>query len=324
MIFSKILFTGAYVPENPISNDDLAKIVDTNDEWIRSRSGIGQRYFSNGENTSDIAAKAGWDVLKKGNIDPKQIDLIIVATVSGDYTTPSTACLVQAALGADNAVAFDVSAACSGFIFAMSIADKYLKSGVYRNALVIGSEVLSKYLDFEDRTTCVLFGDGSAGVYLEASEEPGGILAEDMGSDGARGLALTCGYRKAENGFFGTDRSENSSLQMDGRAVFDFATRQTPKCIRTLLEKSGVPQEKIRYVIPHQANVRIVEVISRKLKIPMEKFYLNLDQYGNTSSATIPIALNEMMTKGMLQKDDIILIVGFGGGLTWGGMIMQL
>lgn len=323
MIYSKILFTGAYVPENSISNDDLSTIVDTNDEWIRTRSGIEQRYFSRGENTSDIAAKAGLDVLNKGNINPKDIDLIIVATVSGDYTTPSTACLVQVALGAENAVAFDISAACSGFIFAMSVADKYIRSGVYRNALVIGAEVLSKYLDFTDRGTCVLFGDGAAGVYMEASDTPG-ILAEDMGSDGSRGLALTCGHRKAENGFFGTNRDENSFLQMDGRAVFDFATRQTPKCIRILLEKSGIPLEKIRYVIPHQANIRIVEVISRKLKIPMEKFYMNLNQYGNTSSATIPIALNEMMEKGMLQKDDIILIVGFGGGLTWGGMMIQL
>lgn len=323
MAFSKILFTGAYVPENIIKNDDLAKIVDTNDEWIRSRSGIAQRHFCNEENTSDIAANAAKDILKKGNINPEEIELIIVATICADYITPSVACLVQAEIGAVNAVAFDMNAACSGFIFAMSTADKFLKSGVYKNALVIGAEVLSKYLDFEDRGTCVLFGDGAAGVYMEASEDTG-ILTEEIGSDGTKGLSLTGGHSKAQNGYFGIKEMENRFIHMDGRAIFDFATRQTPKCIRALLQKSGLSIEDIKYIVPHQANSRIVDVISRKLKIPREKFYMNVEKYGNTSSASIPIAFNEMMEKGLLQKNDIILMVGFGGGLTWGGLLVQL
>lgn len=195
MIFSKIKSTGSYVPEKIITNDMLSQYVDTSDEWIRSRSGIEKRHFSEGENTSDIAAKAALDILKNGNINPLDIDLIIVATVSPDYTTPSTACLVQSKIGASHAVAFDLSAACSGFIFSVSVADKFIKTGVYRNALVIGAEVLSKHLNFKDRSTCVLFGDGAGGVFLEKAEE-GGILAEEMGSDGGRGMSLTCAEKK--------------------------------------------------------------------------------------------------------------------------------
>ncbi len=301
----------------------LSQYVDTSDEWIRSRSGIEKRHFSEGENTSDIAAKAALDILKNGNINPLDIDLIIVATVSPDYTTPSTACLVQSKIGASHAVAFDLSAACSGFIFSVSVADKFIKTGVYRNALVIGAEVLSKHLNFKDRSTCVLFGDGAGGVFLEKAEE-GGILAEEMGSDGGRGMSLTCAEKKASHIFNSAQAAEDSFLHMDGRAIFDFATRQTPKCILHLLEKSGVSIEQLKYVIPHQANARIVEIISRKTKIPLEKFYMNISEYSNTSAATIPIALNEMMQKGFLQAGDYILMAGFGGGLTWGGLLIKI
>ncbi len=323
MIFSKIKSTGSYVPEKIITNDMLSQYVDTSDEWIRSRSGIEKRHFSEGENTSDIAAKAALDILKNGNINPLDIDLIIVATVSPDYTTPSTACLVQSKIGASHAVAFDLSAACSGFIFSVSVADKFIKTGVYRNALVIGAEVLSKHLNFKDRSTCVLFGDGAGGVFLEKAEE-GGILAEEMGSDGGRGMSLTCAEKKASHIFNSAQAAGDSFLHMDGRAIFDFATRQTPKCILHLLEKSGVSIEQLKYVIPHQANARIVEIISRKTKIPLEKFYMNISEYSNTSAATIPIALNEMMQKGFLQAGDYILMAGFGGGLTWGGLLIKI
>ncbi len=323
MIFSKIKSTGSYVPEKIITNDMLSQYVDTSDEWIRSRSGIEKRHFSEGENTSDIAAKAALDILKNGNINPLDIDLIIVATVSPDYTTPSTACLVQSKIGASHAVAFDLSAACSGFIFSVNVADKFIKTGVYRNALVIGAEVLSKHLNFKDRSTCVLFGDGAGGVFLEKAEE-GGILAEEMGSDGGRGMSLTCAEKKASHIFNSAQAAEDNFLHMDGRAIFDFATRQTPKCILHLLEKSGVSIEQLKYVIPHQANARIVEIISRKTKIPLEKFYMNISEYSNTSAATIPIALNEMMQKGFLQAGDYILMAGFGGGLTWGGLIIKI
>lgn len=323
MIFSKIKSTGSYVPEKIITNDMLSQYVDTSDEWIRSRSGIEKRHFSEGENTSEIAAKAALDVLKNGKINPLDIDLIIVATVSPDYTTPSTACLVQSKIGASHAVAFDLSAACSGFIFSVSVADKFIKTGIYRNALVIGAEVLSKHLNFQDRSTCVLFGDGAGGVFLEKAEA-GGILAEEMGSDGGRGMSLTCAEKRASHIFNHAQAAEDSFLHMDGRAIFDFATRQTPKCILRLLEKSGVSIEQLKYVIPHQANARIVEIISRKTKIPLEKFYMNISEYSNTSAATIPIALNEMMQKGFLQVGDYILMAGFGGGLTWGGLLIKI
>ena len=323
MSTTKILFTGAYVPQNVVTNEALSEVVETNDEWIRSRSGIGQRHFSEGENTSILAAKAAKNILKKGNIDPNTIELIIVATVSADYSTPSTACLVQAEIGAMNAVAFDVNAACSGFIFGLSTADKFIKSGIYKNAIVIGAEVLSKYLDFNDRGTSVLFGDGAGGVYLEAAEQ-GGILAEEMGSDGTKGLSLTSGGRLASNPWNDVDSFGDVCLHMDGRAVFEFATKKTPQCIKNLMEKANISGKDLKYIIPHQANIRIVEIISRKLKIPMEKFYTNLFYYGNTSSATIPIALHEMMEKGLLETGDKILMAGFGGGLTWGGMLIEI
>ena len=323
MIFSKIKSTGSYVPEKIITNDMLSQYVDTSDEWIRSRSGIEKRHFSEGENTSDIAAKAAIDVLKNGNINPLDIELIIVATVSPDYTTPSTACLVQSKIGAVNAVAFDLSAACSGFIFGVSTADKFIKTGVYKNALVIGAEVLSKHLNFKDRSTCVLFGDGSGGIFLEKAEDAG-ILAEEIGSDGSRGMSLTCAEKKASHIFNTEVVEEDNYLHMDGRTIFDFATRQTPKCILRLIEKSGICTEQLKYVIPHQANARIVEIISRKTKIPLQKFYMNIAEYSNTSAATIPIALNEMMKKGLLQQGDYILMAGFGGGLTWGGLLIKI
>ena len=323
MIFSKIKCTGSYVPGKIVTNDMLSQYVDTSDEWIRSRSGIEKRHFSEGENTSDIAAKAAIDVLKNGNINPLDIELIIVATVSPDYTTPSTACLVQSKIGAVNAVAFDLSAACSGFIFGVSTADKFIKTGVYKNALVIGAEVLSKHLNFKDRSTCVLFGDGSGGIFLEKAEDAG-ILAEEIGSDGSRGMSLTCAEKKASHIFNTEVVEEDNYLHMDGRTIFDFATRQTPKCILRLIEKSGICTEQLKYVIPHQANARIVEIISRKTKIPLQKFYMNIAEYSNTSAATIPIALNEMMKKGLLQQGDYILMAGFGGGLTWGGLLIKI
>lgn len=320
---TKIAFTGAYVPPYIVKNTDLEKIVDTTDEWIQSRSGIMQRHFAQGENTSELATKAALDMMRKGNIDPLDIDLIIVATASGDFDFPSTACLVQGNIGAKNALAFDVSAACSGFIFALSIADKYIKTGVYRNALVIGAEVLSKILDYDDRTTCVLFGDGAAGVFLTKSET-GGILAEEMGSDGTGGMSLFGGECLSGHAFTPMQGQERRKLQMDGKAIFDFATRQTPKCIKSLLTKANMDAEKLKYVIPHQANRRIVQVFARKLGIPMDKFYVNIEEYGNTSSASIPIALNEMMEKGLLTQGDYILIAGFGGGLTWGAMLLEM
>lgn len=323
MYSSKIRCTGSYVPENIVKNDDLSKIVDTSDEWIVSRCGVGERRITTDQNTSQIAARAAEDIMRKGDIDPLDIELIIVGTISPDYTTPSTACLVQAQIGAKNAAAFDITAACSGFVYAMSVADKFIKTGAYKNAIVIGSEVLSKYMDFTDRTTCVLFGDGAAGVFLERGES-GGIIAESIGSDGEKGMSLTAGKMLPSNVFNKIDKTDDIYIHMDGKAIFDFATKKSPVCIEKLLEKSGICREDIKYVIPHQANSRIVEIISRKVKIPMDKFYLNMYYYGNTSSASIPIALNEMHDKGLIVKGDKIILIGFGGGLTWGSMLIEL
>ena len=205
----------------------------------------------------------------------------------------------------------------------MSIADKYIKSGVYKNAIVIGAEVLSKYLNFKDRTTCVLFGDGAAGVLIERTEDNTGILAEDIGSDGTKAMALTGGFSPAANSFNTTNAAAERSLYMDGRAVFDFATRQAPKSVKRLVEKAGCSLEELDFVLPHQANSRIVEVISRKLKIPMDKFYMNMDEYGNTSSASIPIALNEMFEKGLIKTGSVGVLTGFGAGFTWGSMLIR-
>ena len=323
MYFSKIKYTGAYVPENIVTNADLEKLVETDDEWIRSRTGIERRHISMGDNTSDLASKTAWEIIKKGGIDPTDIDLIIVATVSPDCMSPSTACTVQAAIGAVNAVAFDISAACSGFGFALSTADKFIKSGTYKNALIIASEVLSKHINWSDRSTCVLFGDGAAGAYIERSETPG-IIAEDIGCDGTKGKSLGGARNTAANVFNGLEKFDDPYIYMDGKVIFDFATRQVPKSVNKLLEKANLMPEDIKYVLPHQANERIVKIISRKVKIPMEKFYLNIAEYGNTSAASIPIALNEMFEKGILSEGDKLLITGFGGGLTWCSMVVEI
>ena len=323
MYFSKIKYTGAYVPENIVTNADLEKLVETDDEWIRSRTGIERRHISMGDNTSDLASKTAWEIIKKGGIDPTDIDLIIVATVSPDCMSPSTACTVQAAIGAVNAVAFDIGAACSGFVFALSTADKFIKSGTYKNALIIASEVLSKHINWSDRSTCVLFGDGAAGAYIERSETPG-IIAEDIGCDGTKGKSLGGARNTAANVFNGLEKFDDPYIYMDGKVIFDFATRQVPKSVNKLLEKANLMPEDIKYVLPHQANERIVKVISRKVKIPMEKFYLNIAEYGNTSAASIPIALNEMYEKGILSEGDKLLITGFGGGLTWCSMVVEI
>ena len=323
MYFSKIKYTGAYVPENIVTNADLEKLVETDDEWIRSRTGIERRHISMGDNTSDLASKTAWEIIKKGGIDPTDIDLILVATVSPDCMSPSTACTVQAAIGAVNAVAFDISAACSGFVFALSTADKFIKSGTYKNALIIASEVLSKHINWSDRSTCVLFGDGAAGAYIERSETPG-IIAEDIGCDGTKGKSLGGARNTAANVFNGLEKFDDPYIYMDGKVIFDFATRQVPKSVNKLLEKANLMPEDIKYVLPHQANERIVKVISRKVKIPMEKFYLNIAEYGNTSAASIPIALNEMYEKGILSEGDKLLITGFGGGLTWCSMVVEI
>ena len=323
MQFSKIKVTGSYAPEKIVTNDDLEKIVDTNDEWIFSRTGIKQRHVSMGENNSDLATVTARQIIEKGKIDPLDIDLIIVGTATGDYITPSVSCIVQKNIGATNAIAFDINAACSGFVFGLSVADKYIKSGIVRNALVIGVEIVSKFIDWTDRNTCVLFGDGCGGAFLEASDKPG-IISEDIGSDGSKGLFLRGGGKSPVNAFNDVKPSDEPYLIMDGKVIFNFATKQVPKSIQKLIEENNINIDEIKYIVPHQANARIVETISKKLHIPMEKFYLNISEYANTSAASIPLALNEMFDKNLLKEGDKIIISGFGGGLTWGSMYIEI
>ena len=322
MYSSKIIETGRYVPDHIVKNADLSIVVDTSDEWIRSRTGIGERRISLMDTTSDMASKAALHILEKNNRDPLDIDLIIVATITPDYMMPSTACLVQSKIGAKNAFAFDISAACSGFVFGLSTADKFIKAGTCKNALVIGAEMLSKTVDWEDRSTCVLFGDGAAGVLLTRCSERR-FLGEEMGSDGTRGLSLTSGYTAPANIFNEKERTEPSTMEMDGREIFKFATKTLPVSLEKIIRESQIEIEDLKWIVLHQANERIIEAVAKKISIPLDKFYRNMFHYGNTSSASIPIALDEMNEKGLIQKGDKLLLSGFGGGLTWGSLLIE-
>ena len=320
---TRIIATGAYAPVQVITNDDMANVVDTSDEWITQRTGIKERHISSGENTSALAVNTARQLLERAGRKAGDIDLIIVATVTADYSTPSVGCIVQKELGASNAVAFDVTAACSGFMFALSIADKYIKAGMYNNAIVIGAETLSKIVDWSDRSTCVLFGDGAGGAYVEKSETYG-IIEEEIGSKGELYDILTGGYTDCANIFNGKEKEDSLwYVNMNGREVFKFATKSVVKSVERVLSGAGVAAEDIKYVIPHQANTRIVDILSNKLRIPHEKFYMNIDRYGNTSSASIPIALNELNEKGLIERGDKVLLTGFGGGMTWGTMLVS-
>lgn len=313
---------GAYAPSNIITNDHLSKLVDTNDEWIFSRTGIRERRISTGEDTSDIAVKAALDAMDHGNVLPEDIDLIIVATVTPDMFTPSVACLVQKEINAVNAVAFDINAACSGFMYAVDIATAMMRTLNYSTALVIGAETLSKSLNWEDRGTCVLFGDGGGAAILSTSTEKG-VINSYSKAEGDKGDCLTMGALSVKNPYVETVEEKFQKIEMDGRAVFKFATRVIPESINKVLEGTGYKIDDIKYIVPHQANVRIIDFSSRKLGVDKEKFYVNLDRYGNTSSASIPIALNELVKGNKLQKGDKIILVGFGAGLTYGAILIE-
>lgn len=324
MIKTRVIATASSVPEQIITNDDISKIVDTSDEWITQRTGIKERHISSGENTSELVADTARKLLERASVAPENVDLIVVASVTPDFGTPSLACMVQKEIGAVNAVAFDIAAACSGFMFALSIADKYIKAGVYKNAVVIGGETLSKIIDWKDRSTCVLFGDGAGGAYVEKSDDAG-IICEDLGSCGDQYHILTEGYSPCSNAFNEIPSGVHPDwyVHMDGREVFKFATKNVIKSMQKVMSQEKLTQGDIKYIVLHQANVRITEVISKKLDIPYEKFYMNMERYGNTSSASIPIALNELNEKGLIARGDKIILSGFGGGMTWGTMLID-
>lgn len=318
--FSCIRQVAHYVPQQVISNDDLAKVMDTNDEWISSRTGIKERHISQGENTSELATKVAESLLDKSGLSAEELDFILVATISPDSNMPSTAARVQGNIGAINAFAFDISAACSGFVFALATADKLVASGSYQRGLVIGAEVLSKTLDWSDRRTAVLFGDGAGGVLLKASQEQH-FLAESLNTDGSKG-GLESGLTKVSSPFASSTEEVNPYLQMDGRAIFDFTIRTVSQSIKSLIEGHGEPD----YLLLHQANVRILDKMAQKIDVPRDKFLANMMSYGNTSAASIPILLSESVANGTLElgSGQTVLLSGFGGGLTWGTLIIKL
>ncbi|MFH1387130.1 MAG: beta-ketoacyl-ACP synthase III [bacterium] len=317
---AKIIGVGSALPSNIVTNDDLSKTVDTSDEWIRTRTGICERRVSDPETaTSDLARLAAEKAIASAKIAATDLDLIIVGTTSPDTLFPSVACLVQDKLGAVNAAAFDVSAACAGFNHALTVASSFIENATYKNILVIGADTLTKYLDWNDRGTCVLFGDGAGAVVLTASNDGSGILASWLKAEGnlSHTLVMPGGGSKdpeAKNGRF---------IRMDGKEVFRFAVRALEESVREVMKKANVTVEDVNLLIPHQANTRIIDHVIKKMGLPKEKIYVNLHKYGNTSAASIPIALDEALADGKIKKNDIIVLSGFGAGLTCGANVIK-
>ena len=317
---TRIIGTGSYVPEQIVTNDDLSKIVETNDEWIRSRTGIRERRIATEDGTSDMAAKEAARAIEQAAILPEEIDLILLATSSPDSCFPNGACEVQAKLGAVNAACYDISAACTGFVFALSTAHAFISAGIYKTALVIGADVLSKLIDWTDRGTCVLFGDGAGAAVVRADET--GILGLNMHSNGEKGGVLTCGSRSNGNFLLGR-KPELGYMTMDGQEVFKFAVKKVPECMNEVLRETGYTTQDIDHFVIHQANFRIIESIAKRLKVDVDKFPANMERYGNTSGASVPILLDELNRKGQLKRGEKMILSGFGAGLTWGAILLE-
>ncbi len=320
MRYAHIVGWGKYVPERILTNADLEKMVETTDEWIRTRTGIRERRIAANpkDTTATMAVRAAREALNMAGVNPDQLDLIIVSTSSPEHIFPATACLVQDALGASRAGAFDLSAACSGFVYALAMAHASIVSGNAEYVLVIGSETLSRITDWKDRNTCVLFGDGAGALLLRASEQPGGVLSTVLGSDGSGGdlLMLPAGGSRFPTNMETVTQGMHY-IKMDGREVFRFATRVMAKATQEVIAKAGLKLEDVNLVIPHQANERIIHSSMGALKLPPDKVFVNLDRYGNTSTASIPIALCEAIETGRVRPNDNLVFVGFGAGLTW-------
>ena len=319
MLYSRIAGTGSYLPDRVLSNADLERIVDTTDAWIQERTGIRQRHVAaDGQTTADLAEMAALRAMEAAGVTAADIDMLVVGTTTPDLIFPSTACLVQARLGANGCAAFDVNAACSGFIYALSMADKFVRSGQSKCALVIGAETLTRMIDWTDRGTCVLFGDGAGAVVLEAAEQPG-ILATALHADGAHHDILSvpgsiCGGQVIGDPF----------LRMDGQAVFKFAVRVLAEVAEECCAAAGLPSSAIDWLIPHQANVRILEATAKRMKMPMDKVIVTVDRHGNTSAASVPLALDEAMRDGRIRSGQRVMLEGVGGGFTWGAVLLQL
>lgn len=316
---------GSYVPEKVLTNDDLSKMVDTSHEWIVTRTGIEERRIADKDTaTSDLATKAALNALEDANVKPEEIDLIIVATVTPDHSFPSTACIVQSNIGATNAAAFDMSVGCSGFVYGLITGANFIQTGVYKRVLVIGAETLSKIVDWEDRNTCVLFGDGAGACVLERCEEGYGILSYELGSDGSNGKVLiqqAGGSRMPAS--LETVENKLHSIEMEGKEVFKFAVRVMERSSLEALEKANLNLEDIDFLVPHQANIRIIDAAQKRLKLDKSKVCVNLNKYGNMSSASIPVSLDEVLRDGRIKKGDNVIMVAFGAGLTWGSVAIK-
>jgi 3-oxoacyl-[acyl-carrier-protein] synthase III len=319
-----ILGTGWFVPENIVTNFDIAKSLDTSDEWIRSRTGIRERRIATQQqSTSDLALEAAKRALDNSAVSPTDLDLIIVATCTPDYQMPATAVILQAALGAKTAAAFDLNAVCSGFSYALDVASNMVISGAYKKALVVGADIMSRTVDWSDRSTCILFGDG-AGAVVVGEVECGGILGSVLGADGS-GAMLLCmvGGGSKKNPVLPVPGSGGATMYMNGREVYRFAIQIMGEAALSALERVGLTTNDVDLLIPHQANIRIIESAAKRLDVPMSKVFVNLDRYGNTSAASIPIALAEATEQGRLKPGDIVVTVGFGAGLAWGANVIR-
>lgn len=320
-MIGRICGTGSCIPKAVWTNDKLAELVETSDEWIRERTGVARRHIADeSESTAYLASEAAGAALLDAEMDVAEIDLILVATISSNVIMPSTACEVQRMIGAVNATCFDLNAACTGFLFAINTAQAYLAQGIYKTAIVIGAESLSNLINWEDRTTCILFGDGAGAVVLKAEES--GRYAQVSHSDGAKGAALTCSSRNQKQ-FEEASKDASTYMQMDGREVFKFAVSKVPAVIRELLEKEQLKTEDIDYYLLHQANERIVQSVAKRLGEELHKFPMNMEEYGNTSSASIPILLDELNRKGMIRRGSYLVLSGFGAGLSYGASLLQ-
>ena len=322
----EIIGIGSYLPEQVLTNADLEKIVDTTDEWRTQRTGIKERHIADkNQATSDLAIKAAKRAIKKAKISPEEIDAIIVGTVTPDMFFPSTACFVQAGVGASNAAAFDISAACSGFIYGIGIARDFIRSGTYKTVMVIGAETLSKITDRQDRNICVLLGDGAGAVILRKTNSNSEIMSVHLGADGSyHDLLFIPGGGSRNPATHKTVDDRLHYMKMEGNKVFKLAVKSMVDSATKAIQLAGIKCEDIKLFIPHQANIRIIEAVAKQMNVPMEKVFLNIQKYGNTSAATTPIALEEAIYENKVKKGDIVLLVAFGGGLTWAATVIKL
>ncbi|OGT30516.1 MAG: 3-oxoacyl-ACP synthase [Gammaproteobacteria bacterium RBG_16_51_14] len=321
MMYSRIAGTGSYLPERVMTNAELERMVDTTDDWIRSRTGIEERRIAaDDETTCDLAEKAAWQAIESAGISPKDIDLIIVGTTTPDVVFPSTACLLQKRLGVHGCAAFDVQAVCTGFIYALGIADKFVRTGSAKCVLVVGAETLSRILDWTDRSTCVLFGDGAGAIVLECSDKPG-VLSSHLHADGkyhdllSVPTGISVNYERVKNG--------SAYIQMQGNEVFRVAVNTLGRIVDETLQANNLKKKDIDWLVPHQANTRIIAATAKKLDMPMERVILTIAQHGNTSAASVPLALDIAVRDGRIKRGDMLLLEAFGGGFTWGSALVK-